>query len=1758
MNEAKIIEYLAKFDKNVAEQYNELIDELAIVGMSIDDIPEGELFTFDKYPATAERVAKSLEQYQATMTQNLVNAMQTAITISFAAAPRTVNGYTVWEEAAINQLRDDVSKAWVTARMAPKKGLSLSQRVWNYSQQTKAEFEMAMSDILTDGLQQGTSAETIARRVKGMLNNPDAVYRRYHLKKTMADGTKKDIVQWRRKTVDADGKVHFMSTDIEHPGMGVYRSSRQNALRMAATEINTAYRFADCTRWKNEPFVTGIRIELSDNHPIYDMCDELAGVYPKTFMFKGWHPRCRCTVTSVIMDDEEFEKYMAMPQEERDKYVSPNLTTEMPKGYEEYIKANEKRIMRSVERGTEPWWIADNYIDSDIHKPMVVGSSYYAGSKTPKGIAPTGTTGSGVQLSDMKVVSQTTRPDGAILTPQQLFKVMQEDRALYSQSLLDNMDELEQLLGLPRGTSMSWELANKGAENPLFNRGGVYHTNCQTATVVHELRRRGFNITAKGSNVFDSLIWNGKPFDWEERFLNADGTRVQVEKVKDWATRKGYNKISSQKLSEYFEEKTLTDGRYEVYIEWEPAKKIAGYDRQYGSHVIMAERKNGVLTFFDPQTGKSGDDIDWYFKLMRNKEVHVMRIDDKIIHPAMASTLNAQAGIVNTKDFIMPKAKSPIELAAEARHAKRKDAVIQRLADIRGAMTDEQRQIYHMLNGVAKTEGIDKIGYDELFRTATIDADGKIISVRISRSGLDSKLVDALDRYEKTMQSLSKFDTASVGLKRGKILADYIEQQKLKAISSIARGSGYYKNIPHYVSKRYKELIAERDALRQQWEATRVTRNAGVVEPKKSILDAHSYQDLVDILGDDMPPILSEYEQSILRESWTDPRYIAEKAEIEAKLKDFFENVITGYGHFTDIDNIILDDHILSGYGIWNTQIEVEKRVRSRSDSYHKGRCGWAEFAYKPVSVRSRKETWDWKPGEYYRCAAPLETNDPTHWYVEQNSGYGGYAGTNAMIKFRNDKVVTTFTLDNSLGSDQIASLTCDPKIVSLDRHTLRNMSAKKFTSVKQIKGSTGNYLEAQVFSLKNRNGVLGAEEIESIILPEHPSRISGASKGVWDKWYEAHVDIYYYDSSDGKVKLYRAGKPLETEAERKARIEARNKKRISDRNKALAKQGLTPEERIKQLQKDRAAQIVDARNNAQSLIDVADSVENADISLDEVKRLFNKGNYFGARNKAEEIRQKIADLKVRRDALKDIIPDADDWHKKFTIDELEEAHKNIKKKIGYFESKYSSDLDKQLQKFIDERDYTKDPTKFSWGVGKTPHKTWEIAYNAYQRKVVEIEFTIKKNQALTALAEVETYNTTNATFNGFISKAKSLIGTGNLDDALAEIAKANSFKENYDKIVTALADLKTFSTKAKAFNENIANAEALLNAGDYSGSMAEINKALAKRKQLENYRRYAQKGRSKDTPILETILKKGESADHIFDSEEFTQAKKDAAKWFRAADPKSYAQIDQAFRDADKYMSQYAEDMWKNLTKEEKMVLWLYTDGSKYINDEMLQYFGKGSYCNKLVSVIDGTVRNGLEDGNLLTSIIEKAPALKEGVWMQSGKSLGAMEGIFGVRLNSKTDLSSLVGKEGSSEIFMSCHSARDGAFTKHMSTGSTNEVVLTIYMPKGTKGVYMEPFASFGDESSALKRGKKGFEWNGKYTGEEPSNQVEFVLQRGSKFRITKAVKGDDGKWYIDVDVIEQSAQKAMNTNIPGFDNRWNVREYRANERAGVRQYE
>lgn len=256
-------------------------------------------------------------------------------------------------------------------------GLNLSQNVWKYVGNLKTEMEVA----LTVSLGQGDSAATVSRKVRQYLQNPDMMFRRFRVKVGEEDiideetgevTGKKPIYgrRWKRKVIDPQtGAVTWENFNPRnyHPGKGVYRSSYKNAMRLTRTETNMAYRSAEQDRWQRMDFVVGYRVKRSNHHPAPDICDDLSaanddndstkGVYPKDFVFKGWHPQCRCFVVPILASNDEFiEMEKAILNGEEPKRSNDMVRKPNDEFYEWWDKNKER-----METATSmPYWVQDN------------------------------------------------------------------------------------------------------------------------------------------------------------------------------------------------------------------------------------------------------------------------------------------------------------------------------------------------------------------------------------------------------------------------------------------------------------------------------------------------------------------------------------------------------------------------------------------------------------------------------------------------------------------------------------------------------------------------------------------------------------------------------------------------------------------------------------------------------------------------------------------------------------------------------------------------------------------------------------------------------------------------------------------------------------------------------------------------------------------------------------------------------------------------------------------------------------------------------------------------------------------------------------------------------------------------------------------------------------------------------------------------------------------------------------------------------
>ena len=351
----------AVYSKRLDRLYSDYVKKLTSLGYGEDVLEDDSLFNFDNFPQLKARLNDIFNDYY----QNSLLCYKSGITDGVALAynhdEMVIGGYSVLTDKAIRVARDTAAVTFISNRLKTKNGLNLAQIVWNYCQQTKSEFEMAMSNTIADGIKEGSSAEEIGKSIRKYLNDPDMMYRRYHTIKVQKNGKKKDVVTWRRRRI-IDGKVRFVEEPLEKVGMGVYRSARKNALRVARTEINAAYHKARNERWQNEPFVIGQYIHVSPQHNIDDICNDLEGRYPKDFDWRSWHSNCMCTSDPITIEGEEkkeFYKRLAAG-EDMSNYVGRFAVRDVPDYYKQYIKDHSEAIVKSYKKGNLAWHLQDN------------------------------------------------------------------------------------------------------------------------------------------------------------------------------------------------------------------------------------------------------------------------------------------------------------------------------------------------------------------------------------------------------------------------------------------------------------------------------------------------------------------------------------------------------------------------------------------------------------------------------------------------------------------------------------------------------------------------------------------------------------------------------------------------------------------------------------------------------------------------------------------------------------------------------------------------------------------------------------------------------------------------------------------------------------------------------------------------------------------------------------------------------------------------------------------------------------------------------------------------------------------------------------------------------------------------------------------------------------------------------------------------------------------------------------------------------
>jgi hypothetical protein len=313
-------------------------------------------FSFDMYPSVKKEMQRITEQLASRVTTVIESGSKKQWLFACAKNDGFISSImdtSKLSKARLKKMQDRNLDALSAFQSRKVEGMNLSQRVWKYVDQYKAQMESAL-DV---GLGEGRSADELSRDVRQNLREPNRLFRRVRDKR--------------------GNLVLSKAARAFHPGRGVYRSSYKNAMRLTRSEINMAYRESDYQRWQQLDFVVGFEIHRSNHEPLCkcDICSKLVGRYPKTFKFKGWHPQCMCYATPILMDEETFDANelgdlkAALHGTEYKHLQAKNVVSEMPKEFMEWVKDH---IEAQKGWSSTPYFIRDNFVDGRLGKGLKI------------------------------------------------------------------------------------------------------------------------------------------------------------------------------------------------------------------------------------------------------------------------------------------------------------------------------------------------------------------------------------------------------------------------------------------------------------------------------------------------------------------------------------------------------------------------------------------------------------------------------------------------------------------------------------------------------------------------------------------------------------------------------------------------------------------------------------------------------------------------------------------------------------------------------------------------------------------------------------------------------------------------------------------------------------------------------------------------------------------------------------------------------------------------------------------------------------------------------------------------------------------------------------------------------------------------------------------------------------------------------------------------------------------------------------------
>ena len=404
----------------------------------------------------------------------------------------------------------------------------------------------------------------------------------------------------------------------------------------------------------------------------------------------------------------------------------------------------------------------------------------------------------------------------------------------------------------------------------------------------------------------------------------------------------------------------------------------------------------------------------------------------------------------------------------------------------------------------------------------------------------------------------------------------------------------------------------------------------------------------------------------------------------------------------------------------------------------------------------------------------------------------------------------------------------------------------------------------------------------------------------------------------------------------------------------------------------------------------------------------------------------------------------------------------------------------------------------------------------------------------------------------------------------------AKKVKSTGDPLVDAQNELKTAEEALQKTGINNKTFSGIwkedVTYADYEAKKASIAaKKQWYKDKIEKYENDIKNGLYANTPFKEKAIQKkiDKFKNYLDDLEDFEKNGKAYSKYFKAVEdakkkvkkfsptPKVGEQFaDDAFDDAtkkaakdftnkraaDQFHRQYLDSIWDDLDDSEKYGIWEYTRNSNPMNKSLSGYHDtwsrsgflgplntKWGYEDSWRSIPSAFKKFG-KGGHVTyhkaitntTKAIEKS-VLPDGVMLVRGSDKGGFAGMIEGSNFSFNQAEKLLRSGDINKIKQALEGQviQNHAFTSTgiaSGTGFGGDIAYKIYAPKGTKAIYAEPQSYFGNTVGMnAKLYKKGQSYR------SVGGEAEVILQRGTKFRITK-IEGDSYQMTVHMEIVEQ----------------------------------